>query len=116
MRRRPAAWSPVDLIGEQDAVGREREIGEALLRRQQAHQHIEITAQQRLAARESEPVHAERQEDVDERADLLEVQDVLARQPHVLFLRHAVLAAEVAAVGDRQPQVFQRTVQEIKHN
>ena len=35
-------------------------------------------------------------------------QHVLARQPDVVLLRHAVLAAQVAAVGDRQAQAAQR--------
>ena len=35
-------------------------------------------------------------------------QNVLARQPGVLLLRHAVRAAEIAAVGDRQAQIAQR--------
>src|SRR5581483_8041579 len=56
---------------------------------------------------------AEADEDVDEAADLLEVQHVLARQPRVVVLRHAVFAAEVAAVGDRQAQVPQRTAEAI---
>ena len=73
-----------------------------------ADERRQVAAQERLAAGQAQPVHAERDEDVDERADLLEVQDVLARQPGVVLLRHAVRAAQVAAVGDRQPQVAQR--------
>ena len=56
------------------------------------------------------------EEDVDQRADLLEVQHVLARQPDVVVLRHAVFAAQVAAVGDRQPQVAQRPPEAIEHS
>ena len=44
----------------------------------------QVAAQQRLAAGQPHLVDAERDEDVDERADLLEVQHVLARQPDVV--------------------------------
>ena len=57
---------------------------EARLGRQHAHERGEVAAQQRLAAGEPQLVDAEREEDVDERADLLEVQHVLARQPDVV--------------------------------
>ena len=50
----------------------------------------------------------------NEPLDLLEVEQILARQPHVVLLRHAVTAAEVAAVGDRQAQVAQRTVESVE--
>ena len=97
------------LIREQHAVGGEREILQAGLGRDHPHERRHIAAEQRLAAGQADLVDAEREEDVDERAGFLEMQDVLARQPDVVLLRHAVFAAEVAAVGDRQPQVAQRT-------
>ena len=75
----------------------------------------DVAAEQRLAAGQPDLVDAERQEDVDERARLLEVQHVLARQPDVVVLRHAVFAAQVAAIGDRQPQVAQRPAEEVIH-
>ena len=109
MRRRPAAFERVGLIGEQDAVGRQREV----VQRRLAGQHAAPASARSRRSSGSPPVSrmlvdAERHEDVDERADLLEVEHVLARQPDVLLLRHAVLAAQVAAVGDRQAQVAQR--------
>ena len=91
-----------------------RSVQARLGRRAAATSDVEVAAEQRFAAGQPEPVDAERDEDVDERADLLEVQHVLARQPHVLLLRHAVLAAQVAAVGDRQPQVPQRTAEAVE--
>ena len=44
-------------------------------------------------------------------ADLLEREDVLARQPDVLLLRHAVLAAQVAPVGHRDAEVPERAAE-----
>ena len=73
----------------------------------------EVAAQQRLAAGEPDLVDAERHEHIHERGDLLEMQHVLARQPDVLVLRHAVLAADVAPVGDRQPQIAERTIEGV---
>ena len=99
----------VGLIGEQNAVGREREVGEAGLPGEHADQARQLAAQQRLAAGEADLVDAERRGTRrPARAISLEVEQILARQPGVVLLRHAVLAAEIAAIGDRQPQVPQR--------
>ncbi len=103
----------VDLILEEHAVGRQGKIGESRLRGHHAHEGRHVTAEQRLAAGQAHFVHAEREKDVDQCARLLEVQDVFARQPDVVVLRHAVLAAKIAAVGDRQPQIAQRTARAI---
>ena len=70
-----------------------------------------IAAEQRLAAGEPDLVDAEPDEHVDQPLDFLELQDVLARQPHVILLGHAVAAAQVAAVGDREAQVAQRPME-----
>ncbi len=69
----------VRLVGEQDAVGRERQILQPRLGRDHLHERRHVAAQQRLAARQADLVDAQRQEDVDEGGDLLEVQDVFAR-------------------------------------
>ncbi len=103
----------VDLILEQDAVGGEREIGEPRLAGNHADQRREIAPQQRLAAGEPHLVDAQREEHVDQPCDLFEVQDVLAREPHVVRFRHAVQAPEIAAVGHRQPEVAQRTPERV---
>ena len=111
----PGPLQPVDLVGQQDAVRGQRKVGQARLGGEQLDQHVEVAAEQRFAAGQPETIDAQADEHVHERADFLEVQHVLAGQPHVVLLRHAVFAAEVAAVGDRQPQVLQRTAQLIKH-
>ena len=71
----------VGVLGEQDAVGRQREVVEAALAGQHLHEFGEVAPEQRLAARQPQAIDAFGKEDVDERRDLLEVQDVLARQP-----------------------------------
>src|SRR5436190_844021 len=79
------------------------------LRGEEANEARQVAPQERLASREADLVHSEGHEDVGERADLLEVEDLLARKPDVLLLGHAVLAAQVASVGDRDAEVPQRT-------
>src|SRR5207237_2751898 len=66
----------------------------------------DLDPDQRLAAGDPDgpdavPLH----EELGQAADLLEAQDVLPSQPFESLGRHAVDAAEVAAVGDRDPQV-----------
>jgi hypothetical protein len=64
---------------------------------------------QRLAAGDADLLDAEVDEDAGDALDLLEGQQLLARQEGVVvaehFLGHAIHAAEVAAVGDRDAQV-----------
>ena len=93
---------------EQHRVGRHREIANPVLARQPLDQRRQVAAEQRFAAGQPHLVDAETQELIDEPIDLLELQDVLARQPDVVLLGHAVLAAQVAAIGDRQPEIGQR--------
>ena len=99
---------------EQHTVGRHRQIADFRPRREQLDQPRQIAAEQRLAAGDSHAVHALRREDIDQRRDLLEVEDVLPRQPRIVGLGHAVLAAQVAPVGDRHPQAAQRTAEAIQ--
>ena len=68
----------------------------------------QIATEQWLAAGESDAIHSRTRKHVDQRAHFLELENVLARQPHVFRFGHAVAAPQVAAVGDREPQIFQR--------
>ena len=70
----------------------------------------EIPAQQRLTAGEADLVDAQTDEEVGQPINLLELQDVFAGKPEILRLRHAVAAAEVAPVGDRQAEIAERTM------
>ena len=82
-------------------------------RTQQRHELVQLAAQQRLPARQAHLAQAERHERGDHARNLLETQDVRARQIAVLVIevlpRHAVAAAEVAAIGDAHPQIRERT-------
>src|SRR5262245_21767801 len=81
------------------------------------HEIGQVTAKQRLAARQPDLVNAKRGKHVNEGFDLLEMQDVLARQPDVLRLGHAIATAKIAAIGDRETQVAEGPVEAVlKHS
>ena len=84
------------------------------LSRDHLDQLRQIAAEQRLAAGEADLVDARARKTSTSAAHLLELQQVLPRQPDVLRFRHAVAAAEIAAVGDRQPQVVERPAQQVR--
>src|SRR5450759_2888415 len=58
-------------------------------------------------------VDAEAGERVDQHRDFLEVEDALPGEPRVIGFRHAVLAAQVAAVGHRNAQAAQRAIEAV---
>ena len=64
-----------------------------------------LAADERLAAGEAHVRDAHRHEQAHEPLDLLEGEDLGPVEPRQALGGHAVLAAEVAAVGDRDPQV-----------
>ena len=78
---------------------------------------VEFAPQQRLAAGEADLLDAVRDEDPSETLDLLEREQRGGGQELEVAsedaLRHAVRAAEVAAVGDGDPQVRQRTAEGV---
>src|SRR5690606_5190680 len=99
---------PRRLPPEERAGGGEREV-EPADRRQLLDQRLEIAPHQRLAAGEPDLPDAELVEDAREALDLLEREERLAvEELEVLaedLLRHAVDAAEVAAVRDRDAEI-----------
>ena len=116
-RSSPFALSSRGLLREQDAVGREREIVDAVDSGQLAHEVREPGAQQRLAAREPQFRHAEPGGQPRDPRDFLEGQALGRLQELVALViglaRHAVGAAEIAAVHDRDPQVVHRPAQPV---
>ena len=112
----PGAGQRLRLWREQHTVGGHGQVANAWTRRQATHELGKVAAQQRFASREPDLVDTHVQEHVDEALDLLELEDVLARQPHVVLLRHAVAAPEVAAVGHRQPQVAQGALELVEEH
>src|SRR5712671_8135108 len=69
----------------------------------------QIAAQQRLASSQAQIRNAERSEHLDQPRNFFKCQEFLARQPDVFLLRHAVVAAQVAAVSYRDAQAAQGT-------
>ena len=110
MRSSPASASDCAFAASSDAfvvsVSSTLELGEL---RDQA---LEVAADERLAARDPQLARAERDERARDAGDLLERQELAPVEEAVVaavdLLRHAVGAAEVAAVGDRDAQVPQR--------
>ena len=74
-------------------------------------QALEVAAQQRLAAGETDLLDSDPDELAREPLDLLEGQELLAVEEPIAasedLLRHAVDAAEVAAIRHRDPEIAQ---------
>ena len=107
-RCNPAVAQGFALLGEQDAVGRERQVANPGIGREHSNQLRKIAAEQRLAPREAHVFDAQRGKHLHEPRDFLKGQQFLPWQPDVLLLRHAVVAAQVAPVGHRDAQAAQR--------
>jgi hypothetical protein len=108
---------PVRLAGQQRAVGGQRQVGDALDLTEHGHQRVELAAQQRLPAGQPDLGHPQRRGGADHPGDLLERQDLGAGEERVAaaedLLGHAVRAAEVAPIGDRDAQIPQPTTKAI---
>ena len=87
------------LLGKQNAIRCKRKIANARIGREHSNKLRKIAPQQRLAPRESHVFDAQRGKHLNQPRDFLERQQFLPRQPDVLLLRHAVVAAQVAPVG-----------------
>ena len=109
------------LACQQRAVGGERDVGRRAVHSAQfgqlRHQLFQALAQQRLAAGQAYLAHAVRQKHPCQPGDFFKTQQRVVRQVTVIlvkhFLGHAVVAAEIAAVGDADAQVAQRAAQRI---
>ena len=89
---------------QENPVGRQPDILDPRNRGDLLDQAGKIPAHQRLAPREPDLVDSQGHDDPDEPLDLLEAEKLLPRQK-LRILGHAVDAADVAAVGDADPQV-----------
>ena len=109
--RQPRVGEHLRLLREERPVGREREV-EVAERRQLRDEHLQVAPEQRLATRDAELRHAEVDEHRRDAPDLLEGQELAPGQEAVVLpedlFRHAVDAAEVAAVGDRDAEIAER--------
>ena len=119
IRSRPAARSAVRLAGQHRAVGGQRQVAQAVLAEavEHADQRLDVAPQERLAAGHAELLDAAADEDPRHPRDLLErqqlgaVEELVAVPEHLA--RHAVGAAEVAAIGDRDPQIPERPCESV---
>src|SRR5207248_8446361 len=90
---------------------------------QQLHEVLDVPADERLAPGDPHHTHTEAGEDSSDACDLLETQELLALEEHVVapidLFRHAIDTAKVAAVGDRDAERLERSaelVQERLHS
>ncbi|MCY1352793.1 hypothetical protein D9M69_391110 [compost metagenome] len=90
--------------GQLRTVGGDRQVVQLAARAEAAEQVEQVLAHQRLAAGDANAFDAEADEGVRHRVEFFEGKDLRPRrEDHVLA--HAVRAAEVATIGDRQAQV-----------
>ena len=106
----PGVRERLRLRREQRRVGRQRQFDLELC--ELGDQALEVAADERLAARDPQLAGAERDERARDARDLFERQELAPVEETMVapvdLLRHAVGAAEVAAVGDRDAQVPER--------
>jgi hypothetical protein len=93
---------------EQHAVGRERQVAHTRCRSQHPHELGQVAPHERLAAGQPDLLDAHGGHHRYEPLDLLEREQLGLGQPRQAFRGHAVAAAEVAAVGDRDAQAADR--------
>ena len=120
-RRSPAAASgPASARSADPLVVRVRSISPPSGRRIAASISIrsrQVAPDERLAAGDPQLLDPERDERAGRPLDLLEGQDLVARQERVVLpedlLGHAIGAPEVAAIGDRDAQVAHRAPERV---
>ncbi len=93
------------LIGQQDAVRRQPDVFDAGNGSNLGDQLVEIAADERLATGEADFVDSQADDDPNEPFDLLEGEQLATVHEFGVVGRHAVEAADIAAVGDADPQV-----------
>ena len=80
---------------------------------------LDVAPHERLAAGQAQLLDAGGREDARKPLDLLERQQLVAREEAVVapvdLARHAVDAAEVAPVGDRDAEVAERSAERVQH-
>ena len=119
-RSRPASASARGVAREQQAVGGQRQVLDAGIRGEHLDEALEVAPQQRLAARQPDPVDAlRRRSRAATRAISSKLSSSSRGRKRVVraedLARHAVAAAQVAAVGDRDPQVAHRPFERVAH-
>ena len=114
MRFTPQSASSARIFRKLRAVGGERQLIQPIaeMARERLHERHDAAPHQRLAAGEPQLAHAARNERAAQPVQFLERQQVGLRQERHVF-RHAVDAAEIAAVGHRHAQIGDRPLERI---
>jgi hypothetical protein len=90
------------------AIGGEAEVVDAGDGREALHKGYQVAAHEGFAARQAHFAHAEAGHYFDQTQHLFVAKQLVLRHVLDAFFGHAVKAAQVAAVGHGQAQVFQR--------
>ena len=108
----------VGVAGQQDAVGRHRQVVNAGDAGQGAHQVNDSGPRQRLPAGQAYLADAQLSPRPDDGLDFLVAQYLLVRPPGDPLRRHTVDTAQVAAVSDRDAQITDGTIVsvQVSHN
>ena len=99
------------IVGHRDqleSVGGDRKIEVWRQRVQHGDQSRQIGAHGRLATGQPDAIDPEIETDACEPRDLFVGEEIILRQPRHAFGRHAVDAAQIAAIGHRDAQVAHR--------
>ena len=112
----PGVLQALGLGGQEGAVGGKREV-EPVDPREHPNEGLDVAANQWLASRDADLLDAEAGEGAGDALDLLEGEELGAGEERVVaaedLLGHAIDAAEVAAVGDRDPEIPHRPSQRV---
>src|SRR5262249_31932202 len=96
---KPGVVERLRLIGKEDAIGRQTNVADSFNLAQHAHQSRQLAAHERLAAGQANLVDSQSHGHADEADDFLKGKELRPVHERDL-LRHAVGAAQVAAVGN----------------
>ena len=103
----------LSLFTEQNAVRGEANVRDAFDPDEFLNQLMQISANERFSARESNFVDAERCDDAHESFDFLEAEEVGSIHELDVFSRHAIKAANVAAIRHADAQVVVNSAKAI---
>ena len=108
----PARAQRFGVLGKQDAVGREREIADARIARRAFRTRLGKSRRSSGSPPVRRTSSTPREVNTStSRAISSNVRSSCRGQPDVILLRHAVVAAQVAAIGHRDAQAAQRAAQ-----
>ena len=108
-----------DLLQQEEPVGGHGEVQARIQPDQPGDQHLDILPHQRLPTGQSDRVDSETDKDARQVQDLLIGQDLASGKPGQALGRHAVDAAEVASIGEGDPEVVDGSPERIlqsRHN